>query len=287
MKIGLCTTDLVPLPADALFERLANYGTTVTQMSFASIIEAGYEPDGSLEIPPAVASSLLRDISRVSSRHGVKIAAINGTFNMAHRDNAVRTEGLRRFALLVQAADALNCRMITLCSGTRNTQSLWAPHPDNDLQEAWDDMFDCVVRCADIAQKYGIMLAVETEAANIIDTPEKARRLMDDAGCETVKMIMDGANLFHPGQAKRENVQAVLTHAFSVFGRDVVIAHGKDIRESEGIDFCGTGEGILDFPLFARLLKDNGYQGDMFLHGIYEEQKIPAAIAFMRDAAGL
>lgn len=287
MKIGLCTTDLSPLPADALFEKLANYGTTVTQMSFTSVIEAGYEPDGSLEIPPVIASSLLRDISRVSSHHGVNVAAINGTFNMAHPDSIVREEGLRRFTMLAQAADALNCRMITLCSGTRNTQSLWAPHPDNGSPAAWDDMFDCVVRCADIAQKYGITLAVETEAANIIDTPEKARKLMDDTGCETVKMIMDGANLFHQGQAKRENAHHVLAHAFSVFGRDVVIAHGKDIRESDGIEFCGTGEGILDFSLFARLLKDNEYQGDMFLHGIYNEQKIPAAIAFMRDAAGL
>ena len=83
----------------------------------------------------------------------------------------------------------------------------------------------------------------------------------------------------HPG-----NVQAVIGHAFDLFGKDIVIAHGKDIREGDGIDFCGTGHGIVDFAFTARKLQEAGYQGDMFLHGIYDEGDMLRSIAHWKNA---
>ena len=75
---------------------------------------------------------------------------------------------------------------------------------------------------------------------------------------------------------------AGLERAMNSFGEDIVLAHGKDIRESDGIDFCGTGFGIVDFPYMLDLLHDAGYSGDMMLHGIYNEADMPGCLAFMR-----
>lgn len=268
------------MPAQKLFEKLSVYGTTVTQMSFASVKETGFIPDGNIEIPAGVDENVLELIKASAYEYGVEIAAVNGTFNMAHPNAAVRNEGLRRFKDFAQAVDYLGCRMITLCSGTRSTKSLWAPHPENGTEEAWQDLFETVQATVKTAEKYGIVLAVETEAANIIDTPEKARRLMDEIGSPNLKMIMDCANLFHNSEAHKVNVRSVMRHAFELFGRDVVIAHGKDIKDSENIEFCGIGEGIVDYKFFAELLCQYGYQGDMFLHGIYDENKLPAGLKY-------
>ena len=282
MRTGICTTDLKTMPAEQLFEKLNSLGTPVTQLSFASVAETVFIPDGNIEIPAEVDKDVINLIKVCAEKYGVEIAAVNGTFNMSHPDDRIRAEGLRRFEGFAQAVNSLGCRIATLCSGTRNTASLWAPHPDNGSEEAWRDMAETVAAAVRIAEKHNIVLAVETEAANIIDTPEKARRLMDSIGSPNLKMIMDCANLFHPGEAKRENVRPVMRHAFELFGRDVVIAHGKDIRASDGIDFCGTGEGIVDYDLFVELLAEYGYQGDMFLHGIYDEQKLPEAIRYFK-----
>lgn len=282
MKTGICTTDLPTLPAEKLFAKLNSLGTPVTQLSFASVEETGFIPDGNIEIPVAVDKEVIKLIKACAEKYQVEIAAVNGTFNMAHPDSQIRAEGIRRFEGFAQAVNNLGCGMITLCSGTRNTASLWAPHPGNDSEEAWHDMTKTVAATVKIAEKHNIVLAVETEAANIIDTPEKARKLMDETGSPNLKMIMDCANLFHIGQAKRSNVRRIMRHAFDLFGRDIVIAHGKDIRESDGIDFCGTGEGIVDFAYFAALLAEYGYQGDMFLHGVYDEQKLPEAIRYFK-----
>lgn len=282
MRTGICTTDLKTMPAEQLFAKLNSLGTPVTQLSFASVAETGFIPDGNIEIPAVVDKEVIKLIRACAEKYQVEIAAVNGTFNMSHPDDRIRAEGLRRFEGFAQAVSSLGCGMVTLSSGTRNTASLWAPHPENGSDEAWRDMAETTAAAVKIAEKYNIVLAVETEAANIIDTPEKARRLMDAIGSPNLKMIMDCANLFHTGEAQKENVRRIMRHAFEWFGRDVVIAHGKDIKASAGIEFCGTGDGIVDFAYFAELLGEFGYQGDMFLHGIYDEQKLPEAIRFFK-----
>lgn len=287
MRVGVCTTDLTPRPAAKLFETLRKLGTPVTQLSFASVAEARFEPDGNIEIPGFIDEEVVELVRRGAAENGVEIAALNGTFNMAHPDASVRKEGLRRLEILARATNTLGCRIITLCSGTRNTASLWAPHPENGAAEAWGDMFETVAAAVETAEKYGITLAVETEAGNIIDTPEKARKLMDSVGSPNLKMIMDCANLFHAGEAYKANARPVMKHAFDLFGKDVVVAHGKDIRESGGIDFCPAGEGIVDYVYFAQLLREHGCRGNMFLHGVYDETKLPAALELLKTATGV
>ena len=134
----------------------------------------------------------------------------------------------------------------------------------------------------ELAEKHGVTLAIETEAANIIDTPEKARRVMDEAGSSRLKMILDCANLFHAGDAHPENVRSTIDRAMNFFGRDIVLAHGKDIRESDGIDFCGAGFGIVNFRYMMDSLRCAGFSGGMMLHGAACEAEIPACLAHIR-----
>ena len=284
MRTGVCTTDFEhqgePLrSADSLFAVIRNFGFACVQFAFSSIAETGFVPTGEIEIPAVIPYAAIVEADRAATRYSLPIEVINGTFNMAHPDPAVREEGLRRFALLTEAGEAVGAKYISLCSGSRNAAHLWTWSPDNDDPDAWDDMYSTISRAVEMAEKRNITLAIESEASNIIDTPENARRVMDEIGSEHLKMILDCANLFHKGTAHPENVQAVIGHAFELFGKDIVIAHGKDIREGDGIDFCGTGLGIVDFGFTADRLREAGYTGDMFLHGIYEEADMPRALA--------
>ena len=273
---GVCSTDFesdthAPYTAAVLFAKMKERGFEAVQFAFSSIAETDFTPSGQIEIPAVIPSDAIRAVLENAEAYGIPVRVINGTFNMAHPDRAVREEGIRRFDVLCSAAKELGADYISLCSGTRNPDNLWAPHPDNDTEDAWEDMLDTVTRCTELAERYGIVLAVESEASNIISTPERARRLMDTVGSPNLKMILDCANLFHAGEAHPENVRTVLEHAFALYGHDIVLAHGKDISEGDGISFCGTGRGIVDFAYTAKLLCDYGFAGDMFLHGIYDE----------------
>ncbi len=278
MRIGVCTTDFTVRPALELFQRVKELGFACVQFAFASVTETGFEPSGVYEIPFNVSADALDAIRAASAQTGVDIVAVNGTYNMAHPDAAMREEGIARFEGFAQAVVALGVQYISLCSGTRNSDHLWTHHPDNGTPEAWDDALDSLKRASAVAERLGLVLAIETEANNVIDTPEKARRMLDSVGSPALGMIMDCANLFHHGTAYRKNVDNTMMEAFAAYGRDVVLAHGKDICEGDGIQFCPTGQGIVNYPLFYSLLEEYKYQGDMLLHGIYDEALMPWCI---------
>ena len=286
MKIGILTSEFASrgaLPAEGLFAKIKDFGFAVTQLSFSSVLEMEFAGSGQFELPEKIDGGAIGLIGEASKKHGVAITVCGGTFNMAHPDAAVREEGVRRFEALAGYVKQLGCNMISLCSGTRCESHMWAWHKDNDTQEAWDDMIGTAKKVAAIAEKHDIVAAVETEMANIINSPEKARKMMDEVGSPNLKMVMDCANLFPAGEAKKENARKIIGHAFEVFGGDVVIAHGKDIAQSDGISFCPTGEGIVDFGQFVELLGKYGYGGDMILHGIYDEEKIRRGREMIKD----
>lgn len=284
MRIGLCTTDFKgALPADELFRKMADMHYEVTQLAFCSVAECGFTADHEIEIPGSVSAEALQAIRSASRKYHIPIGAVNGTWNMAHPEKSVREEGLRRFSGFLDAVSELECPIVSLCSGSRSREHLWRYDPATALPDAWEDMLDSMRRATAMAEQRGITLAIETEAANVIDRPEKARLIMDQVGSMNLKMILDCANLFHAGEATPENMRPAIDRAMAYFGGDIVLAHGKDIRPSDGIAFCGTGFGIVDFPYMVDCLRKAGYAGDMMLHGIYNENDMPGCYDFMRN----
>lgn len=283
MRTGICTTDFpYALPAKELFRKAAALGFDSVQLAFSSVAECGFSVSDHIEIPGFVSESAIEAIVSASRETGVAIGAVNGTWNMAHPDREIREEGLRRMDGFLAAVAALGCPIATLCSGTRSRVHLWHEHVENASAGAWADMLLSMRHAAALAERHGVTLAIETEAANIIDTPEKARRIMDEVDSPRLKMILDCANLFHRSEAHPANVRPVIDRAFGYFGGDIALAHGKDILESDGISFCGAGFGIVDFPYMIASLRRAGFDGDFMLHGASCESEIPACLGHIR-----
>ncbi len=284
MRIGVCTTDFEnAMPAGELFDKIAGMGFETVQLAFASVSECGFVPSAQVEIPEYIPMRAIRAIRRAARDSGLSVGAVNGTWNMAHPDRGTREEGVRRMEGFLAATADLGCPIASLCSGTRSRTYLWRYDAANGAPDAWSDMRRSMERSARLAEKYGVTLAIETEASNVIDSPEKARRILNEVSSPRLKMILDAANLFHAGEAREETMRPRIDRAMECFGRDIVLAHGKDIRPSDGIAFCGTGFGIVDFPYMLKRLAEAGYQGDMMLHGIYREEDMPGCRQFMAD----
>ncbi len=282
MKIGICTTDFKPRGMNELFETIEKMGFACVQFAFASILESHFVESESIEIPAQIPAGFPQSVSECARAHGLEIIALNGTYNMAHPDAAIRDEGARRFLLLIDAAAEMGVKYITLCTGSRSRESLWMRHPDNESEAAWHDMKSGMRKILPHAEKRGVTLLIETEASNTVRTPARARRLMDEMQSENLKVVLDPANVFLPGTAHSENVRPVLDDAFEQFGKEIQLAHGKDIRAGADIDFCGTGLGIVDFPYMLAKLRGVGFAGDMVLHGIYDEGDMPRALSYMQ-----
>jgi sugar phosphate isomerase/epimerase len=207
------------------------------------------------------------------------IAAISGHFNMIHPNVQIRQAGLQGLRLLASRCERLNTSVITLCTGTRDTTSIWRRHPDNDLPEAWTDLVETTSQAVQIAEEYGVTLAFEPEVSNAVDSAVKARRLLDEIESPNLKVTMDGANVYHAGELPRQ--REILDEAFALLGPDVALAHAKDIDHDGEAGHLAAGKGLLDYKHYLFLLGKLEVEVPLILHGLTEAE-LPESLAFVR-----
>ena len=278
MRLGMYTAELERPTVEALFDAVRAYGFSEVQFSFTSVLGE--------ELPAEIAPELARRIGGAARERGVAVSAVNGTFNMIHPDRGVREQGIRRFRQVAAACGALGCPLLTLCTGSRDPADMWRKHAASLQPDAWADLLETASALVSIAEEFGLLLGVEPEASNTVNTPERARRFLDEMRSDRLKIILDPANLFQEGDARPRRVRPILENAFALLGGDIAAAHGKDIQPGEGIAFTSAGRGIVDFTLLGQLLRDCGYAGGIILHGMKSEEEFAPSVAHVRAALG-
>ena len=140
------------------------------------------------------------------------MAAVSGTYNMIHPDVKVREAGHARLEALAQACAGLGTTLITLCTGTRDAQDQWRAHPDNTSPAAWRDLLQSMETAIAIADRYQIELGIEPELANVVNSAQRARELIDQLGSPRLRIVLDPANLFEvaPLDEQRHTVAAAI-----------------------------------------------------------------------------
>lgn len=270
MELGIFSRTYETGDLEETCRRMAAHGLLHAQFNFSNA--------GLATLPAVLRDEDLERIQTVTAAHGIALDALTGTFNMIDRDADARRRGCEQFAVQCRGARDLGIPIVSLCTGSKHPSDKWCWHDDNLTEAAWSDLLRSTEAVLKEAETWGVTLGVETEASNIVNTPQRARRYLDTFQSPRLKIIMDGANLFRPEQL--ENMTAVLEEAFALLGRDIVLAHAKDLRRD--MTFVAAGQGDLDFPLYIRLLAESGYRGPLVIHGLLEEQ-VPASKAFLEE----
>ena len=123
------------------------------------------------------------------------------------------------------------------------------------------------------------MLGIEPEHNNVVNSAEKARRLLDELRSPSMRIILDGANLFDWAEPTAQ--EDVLCRAGELLGSDIVLAHAKDIPDPARPSYA-AGRGLLDWSTYIRVLKQCGYNSPLVLHGLAEDE-VPESIQFLKD----
>jgi sugar phosphate isomerase/epimerase len=271
MQIGILMGTFGRPTLEARFDAVKAYGLDCVQVSM--------DCAGLPAIPDRIDPEVADLIRREAAARGITIASVHGTFNMSHPGAEYRRENLRRLGVLASACERMGTSKIHICTGTRDRGNMWRRHPDNDSPEAWRDMVACIREAVHIAKETGVILAFEPEVNNVVDSAKKSRRLMDEIGSPHLKVTMDGANIFHAGELAR--MAQVLDEAFALIGKDIVLAHAKDLSHDGDAGHEPAGHGRLDYDRYVALLHAYGFRGPLLLHGLSEAQ-VPECVAFLR-----
>ncbi|HEX3750838.1 MAG TPA: TIM barrel protein [Streptosporangiaceae bacterium] len=190
-------------------------------------------------------------IRRAFDDRAIRIWGLSASYNMIHPDPAIREAQTGAAAALIGRAPELGTAAVTLCTGTRDPDSMWRRHPGNDDPQAWKDLrvsFDRLLPAADAA---GVRLGIEPEPGNVISTAARARRLLEELGRDAglTGIIFDPANLVTVATAGRQ--ADILAEAAGLLAGWIFCLHAKDVVES---GYAAAGMGRLDYELIARLL---------------------------------
>ena len=231
-------------------------------------------------LPDRIDDELANCIKDEARSRGITLAAMSGTFNMIHPDVDRRNHGLRRLRVLAEACALMEVPVITLCSGTRDPNDMWRWHPANAAAGSWADLVTSMRQAAAIAEENAIMVAFEPEAANVVNSAQAGRRLLDAIESPHVGVVFDPANLV--GRDKVDRMGEIVEEALTLLGDAVVLAHAKDIAPDESTAFSPAGQGLLDFSEYLRLLTQASFDGPLILHSLQEDD-VDGCVALLRD----
>jgi sugar phosphate isomerase/epimerase len=230
-------------------------------------------------MPDEIAPETIAEIADASRETGMSIAAVSATYNMIHPEPKIRAEGLRKLEVIIQAARGMGTSLVTLCTGTRDADDQWRHHADNQGAEAWRDLLTEMGKAAALAEAHGVDLGIEPELANVVNSADAAKRLLNEVASLRLRIVLDPANLFET--ASKQERRSIIAHAAETLAGNISMAHAKD-RDAKG-GFVAAGTGVIDFPHFLSCLRKAGFDGPLVAHGL-SEADAPAVSAFLRKA---
>ncbi len=272
MEIGIFSRTFEVSDLEETYKRMIKQGITHTQFNLSNA--------GISTLPIYLDEKKIEEIGNMTKRYQIQLSALTGTFNMIDPDVQVKKKGCDQFRIQCQIAHMLQIPIVSLCTGSKHPKSKWKWHDDNKKQSSWDDLMRSTEVILRYAKEYDVILGVETEASNIINTPYRARTYLDQVGSKRLKIIMDGANLFRPDQIP--DMREIFQEAFAMLGKDIVLAHAKDLCLKNDIEFVAVGEGVLDFPYYIELLRREKYKGPLIMHGLTEQQ-VSSSKRFLKE----
>jgi len=245
LKLAVFTGVYASLPAEQAAQRIRDDGFAgaILEYSFADVKFDPWAPDW----------TALQKITDCFARHKLPIVGLFGYYNVVDPDNKRRQRGEARMELLIDHWRRFGSRIISTETGTFNAESEWLESPDNATEAAFLECCGNLERLARRAEKTGAIITIEPYWRNIIDTAARAERLFREVKSPALKLVMDPCNYFR--KEDLVNQRALLQDMFRRLGKQIVIAHAKDVKAAaEGTDLPAAGRGVLDYPLYLSLL---------------------------------
>ena len=252
LKLGVFTGVYSGLPLEEAARRIVADGFhgVVLEYGFADVKFDPWAPDW----------DKARLITRTLAKHHLKIAGLFGYYNLVDPDPARRQRGEQRMQVLIANWKQFGCPIISTETGTLNDKSEWLESPENATENGYQACRAALEKLTNAASKTGAVISIEPYWRNVIDSIARTERVLQEL--PGLKLVMDPCNYFRKEDLSR--MDPMLEEMFRKFGKQVVLAHAKDvIAAAEGTDLPASGKGVLDYPLYLRLLA--GLNRELFL----------------------
>jgi sugar phosphate isomerase/epimerase len=209
--------------------------------------------------------------------------------NLIAEDENMRKNEIKFVKRMVNVSARLGCPNTYLRPGSLNTKGGWTPHPKNHSNEAWDRLVDSTKQICQVAENEGIMIAVEGGTVCPVDTPQRAKDLIDAVGSKNLGLNMDPVNFIGSLDIAYDTT-SLINEFYRLLPDRIVGAHAKDFTVVSTLlphfeeSIIGQPESMLDNEAFLTGLEKVNPKAHVLVEHLPDD-KIPLAAAGIRKAA--
>jgi len=226
--------------------------------------------DAAKEVLTRAKANELRDKFRDAN---LPIVAVSSYTNIIHRDREQRKRNIDYIKMMMERALDLGSPYVASETGTCHPESDWMWDDRNASEEAYEETAGIIYELVKFGKEVGAVFIVENYVNNVIGSIEQVQRLFADINMPNLKLICDPANYFTVENIT--DIDGQLHRIFDALADKMVIAHAKDIKQSEdagvkqadidadeshmfrgagGVDLPAAGLGDLNYLSYVSLL---------------------------------
>ena len=247
MRIGIRAHDVAYAPLDELIPNIHKQGFHCMHIALSKSIKE-FKPGVETMTP-----GLAMYIKELCAENKVDVAVLGCYLNLCNPNPEKHKEIVEKYKAHIRFASILGCGVVGTETGAVNEEYKYEPanHSDEALQYFIDNLRPIVK----YAEQFGVIVAIEPVWKHIVNTVERARKVLDAIDSPNLQIIFDPVNLLYTGNIDKQD--EIIEKAFDLLLKDIAVVHCKDyVVENDELKSIAAGTGGLNYPLLLKKIKE-------------------------------
>ena len=247
MRIGIRAHDVAYAPLDELIPNIHKQGFHCMHIALSKSIKE-FKPGVETMTP-----GLAMYIKELCAENKVDVAVLGRYLNLCNPNPEKHKEIVEKYKAHIRFASILGCGVVGTETGAVNEEYKYEPanHSDEALQCFIDNLRPIVK----YAEQFGVIVAIEPVWKHIVNTVERARKVLDAIDSPNLQIIFDPVNLLYTGNIDKQD--EIIEKAFDLLLKDIAVVHCKDyVVENDELKSIAAGTGGLNYPLLLKKIKE-------------------------------
>ena len=248
MRIGIRAHDVAYAPLDELIPNIHKQGFHCMHIALSKSIKE-FKPGVETMTP-----GLAMYIKELCAENKVDVAVLGCYLNLCNPNPEKHKEIVEKYKAHIRFASILGCGGVGTETGAVNEEYKYEPanHSDEALQCFIDNLRPIVK----YAEQFGVIVAIEPVWKHIVNTVERARKVLDAIDSPNLQIIFDPVNLLYTGNIDKQD--EIIEKAFDLLLKDIAVVHCKDyVVENDELKSIAAGTGGLNYPLLLKKIKEH------------------------------
>ena len=248
MRIGIRAHDVAYAPLNELIPNIHNQGFHCMHIALSKSIKE-FKPGVETMTP-----GLAMYIKELCAENKVDIAVLGCYLNLCNPNGEKHKEIVVKYKAHLRFASILGCGVVGTETGAVNEEYKY--EPANHSEEALQCFIDNLRPIVKYAEQFGVIVAIEPVWKHIVNTVERARKVLDAIDSPNLQIIFDPVNLLD--ESNYQEYPAIFKEFVEILGPDIATIHAKDFKIENGkLLSCACGTGQMDYEFLLRYIKEH------------------------------